>query len=93
MKAAKLAGACGRPRTPALVQLSMPRLTSREAEVARHASDGLNNQEIATHLVLSVRTVEAHLANVYTKLGITSRTQLRDALAATAVAHASASHA
>jgi DNA-binding NarL/FixJ family response regulator len=93
VKAAKLAGACGRPRTPALVQLSMPRLTSREAEVARHASDGLNNQEIAAHLVLSVRTVEAHLANVYTKLGITSRTQLRDALAATAVAHASASHA
>jgi DNA-binding NarL/FixJ family response regulator len=92
VKAAKLAGACGRPRTPALVQLSMPRLTSREAEVARHASDGLNNQEIAAHLVLSVRTVEAHLANVYTKLGITSRTQLRDALAATAVAHASASH-
>jgi DNA-binding NarL/FixJ family response regulator len=90
VKAARLARACGRPRTPALVQLSMPRLTSREAEVARHASAGCHNHEIAARLVLSVRTVEAHLANIYTKLGITSRTQLRDALAATG--QVSASH-
>lgn len=84
VKAAKLARSCGRPRTPGLVQLSMPHLTSREEEVARHASAGRGNAEIAARLVLSVRTVEAHLANVYAKLGITSRTQLRDALAATA---------
>jgi DNA-binding NarL/FixJ family response regulator len=84
VKAAKLARACGRARTPALVQLSMPRLTSREAEVARYASAGCNNHEIADRLVLSVRTVEAHLANIYTKLGITSRTHLRDALAVAA---------
>jgi DNA-binding NarL/FixJ family response regulator len=84
VKAAKLARACGHARTPALVQLAMPRLTSREAEVARYASAGCNNHEIADRLVLSVRTVEAHLAHIYTKLGITSRTQLRDALAVTA---------
>jgi DNA-binding NarL/FixJ family response regulator len=84
VKAAKLARACGRARTPALVQLSMPRLTSREAEVARYASAGCNNHEIADRLVLSVRTVEAHLAHISTKLGITSRTQLRDALAVAA---------
>jgi DNA-binding NarL/FixJ family response regulator len=84
LKAAKLARACGRPRTPALLELSMPRLTSREAEVARYASAGLNNQEIAARLVVSVRTVEAHLANTYTKLGIRGRTHLREALAATA---------
>jgi len=83
LKAAKLAGACDRPHSPALVELSMPRLTSREEEVARYASEGLNNQEIAARLVVSVRTVEAHLANTYTKLGITGRTHLRDALAAT----------
>jgi DNA-binding NarL/FixJ family response regulator len=52
--------------------------------VARYASAGLNNQEIAARLVVSVRTVEAHLANTYTKLGIRGRTHLREALAATA---------
>ena len=37
---------------------------------------GLTNQEVAQRLVLSVRTVGYHLGNVYTKLGVHSRTRL-----------------
>jgi DNA-binding NarL/FixJ family response regulator len=55
-------------------------LTSREREIARQAARGLSNQEIAADLVLSVRTVETHLAHVYAKLGIGSRRQLAQLL-------------
>ena len=48
-------------------------LTSREAEVLRLVADGRSNQEIADALVLSVRTVERHLATAYQKLGLTGR--------------------
>jgi DNA-binding CsgD family transcriptional regulator len=74
--ATRLARACDGARTPGLDQLTPPRLSAREEEVARLAADGLNNQDIAGRLVLSVRTVEAHLASVYTKLGIHRRGQL-----------------
>ena len=65
----------------ALDQLAPPRLTSREEEVAHLAVVGLNNSDIAERLFLSVRTVETHLAHVYTKLGIRSRAQLVDTMA------------
>jgi DNA-binding NarL/FixJ family response regulator len=49
-------------------------LTSRETEIVRLAARGLSNQEIAAELVLSVRTVERHLSNIYDKLGTRGRT-------------------
>ena len=56
-------------------------LTAQEAHVARLAVDGRTNTEIASQLFLSTRTVEWHLSKVYTKLGIGSRRELRQALA------------
>jgi pimeloyl-ACP methyl ester carboxylesterase/DNA-binding CsgD family transcriptional regulator len=48
-------------------------LSERELEVLRLAATGLGNDEIAAELVLSVRTVERHLQNVYDKLGVRGR--------------------
>lgn len=75
-RAQALALTCEVWYTPALQGLTPTRLTSREEEVARLAAQGKHNQAIAARLVVSVRTVEAHLANAYTKLGITSRREL-----------------
>jgi DNA-binding CsgD family transcriptional regulator len=55
-------------------------LTSQEAQIARLAGEGLSNPEIATRLFLSPRTVQYHLGKVFTKLDITSRTQISHAL-------------
>ncbi|HEY3199033.1 MAG TPA: AAA family ATPase [Actinomycetes bacterium] len=52
-------------------------LTAQEAQIAKLARDGHTNQEIGSHLFISPRTVEWHLGNVFTKLGITSRKDLR----------------
>ncbi|SDI54684.1 helix-turn-helix transcriptional regulator [Nonomuraea jiangxiensis] len=53
------------------------RLSSREHEVALLAAQGRTNQEIATELFLSRRTVESHVANALRKLGLLSRKELR----------------
>jgi DNA-binding CsgD family transcriptional regulator len=51
-------------------------LTPTEREVVRLVSAGLANNDIATQLFVSPRTVKTHLSHVYTKLGLSSRVQL-----------------
>jgi DNA-binding CsgD family transcriptional regulator len=55
-------------------------LTAQESQIARLARDGLSNPEIGARLFLSPRTVQSHLRNVFTKLGISSRGQLHSVL-------------
>jgi DNA-binding NarL/FixJ family response regulator len=50
-------------------------LTAREMEVLCLVSQGLSNQQVAHELGLSVRTIEAHLTHIYSKLGVGSRTE------------------
>jgi DNA-binding CsgD family transcriptional regulator len=56
-------------------------LTEREVEVLRLVAEGRSNHDIARELVLSQKTVERHLSNIFTKLDVPSRT------AAAAYAH------
>jgi DNA-binding CsgD family transcriptional regulator len=50
-----------------------PRLTRRELQVLRLVAGGETNKAIATQLVLSERTVDRHVSNIFTKLGVSSR--------------------
>ncbi|SED64594.1 LuxR family transcriptional regulator [Ruania alba] len=62
-------------------------LTSREVQVLRLAAQGLTNGEIAERLVLSVRTVERHLSNIYLAVGATG-----SAARSVAIAYAHRTH-
>jgi DNA-binding CsgD family transcriptional regulator len=48
-------------------------LTGRELEILRHVATGDTNRKIAEELFISERTVARHVANIFTKLGVTSR--------------------
>ncbi|MFF4656448.1 LuxR C-terminal-related transcriptional regulator [Streptomyces sp. NPDC001381] len=82
LRCTRLADACQGISTPglALAQGGAP-LTRREAEVAWLAAAGETTQHIAEKLTLSTRTVSNHLGRVYDKLGVSSRRDLRSALA------------
>lgn len=79
-RAGRLLGACEGARTPPLSALAMPLLTPREREVVALLGAGLTSAEIARRLVLSVRTAENHVHNIYGKLGVSSRSELRSVL-------------
>jgi DNA-binding NarL/FixJ family response regulator len=67
----RLAGAAVLPAAP------QARLTAREREIVQGVQRGLTNQEIATQLGISAKTVKAHLHVLFQKLGIQRRQQLR----------------
>jgi HD-GYP domain-containing protein (c-di-GMP phosphodiesterase class II) len=50
------------------------RLTDREVEVLRMVAEGSTAKDIAEHLVISRRTAEHHMENIYNKLGVSSKT-------------------
>ena len=61
---------------PIVPSSGSPLLTSRERQIARMAGRGASNRDIALEMGVSVRTVEGHLYQVFTKLGVTSRGDL-----------------
>jgi predicted ATPase/DNA-binding CsgD family transcriptional regulator len=61
---------------PAADRGANSRLTAREREIASLVSAGLSNRQIAEKLLISRRTVDAHLEHIFGKLGITSRVTL-----------------
>ena len=65
-------GEMARRRDPS----TLDQLTPQELQIARFVARGLTNKEVAAQLFISPRTVDHHLRNVFTKLGITSRIQL-----------------
>jgi non-specific serine/threonine protein kinase len=59
--------------SPEAVSVGAVSLTPREVEVLQLVADGFTDAQIAQRLFVSVRTVNAHLRSVYTKLGVSSR--------------------
>lgn len=73
---AALSGADDLPGPDDRDQATEALLTSREREIAELIAGGLSNRGIADRLVISKRTVDAHVEHIFSKLGITSRVQL-----------------
>jgi DNA-binding CsgD family transcriptional regulator len=65
-------GETSRKRDPSTID----QLTPQELQISRYVAQGLRNKEVAARLYLSPRTIEYHLRNVFSKLGISSRAQL-----------------
>lgn len=74
--------ACGQPASPVVDVRSL--LTAHELGVATLVASGLSNREVAHHLVVSTKTVEYHLGNIYRKTGLANRATLAATLTRTA---------
>jgi DNA-binding CsgD family transcriptional regulator len=80
-RSSALAGRCEGAATPGLLHAdTIVPLSGREREIVMLAAKGLASKEIADRLYLSARTVNNHLQNAYTKLGVSSRADLAQAL-------------
>jgi len=64
------------PALPVPPRNKGPLLTDRERQIAILAGNGVSNKDIALEIGISVRTVEGHLYQVFTKLGVSSRSDL-----------------
>jgi DNA-binding CsgD family transcriptional regulator len=80
-KAVRLLARCeGAATPPVQIITARVRLTPGELDAAVQAAAGRSNKQIASHMQLSVRTVESHLQRAYEKLGVSGRHELADAL-------------
>jgi DNA-binding CsgD family transcriptional regulator len=70
--------ALGDMHTPRQRRRYTTRLSDREREIAQFVGLGKTNREISAELFISAKTVEYHLANIYLKLNMTGRRELRD---------------
>ena len=68
----RASGETARKRTPSAID----QLTPQELQITRLVAEGATNKEVAARLFLSPRTVDYHLRKVFTKLGISSRSEL-----------------
>ena len=76
-----LAASCEGAATPGLFHAAGPiPLSGREREIVMLAAKGMASKDIAERLFVSVRTVSNHLQHAYTKLGVSSRAGLAQAL-------------
>jgi DNA-binding CsgD family transcriptional regulator len=80
-RSSTLEAACEGAATPGLLRATpVTPLSGREREIVLLAASGLSSKDIAERLFLSVRTVNNHLQHAYTKLGVSSRAGLAEAL-------------
>ncbi|WUV04722.1 AAA family ATPase [Actinoallomurus sp. NBC_01490] len=75
-RAARELSACG-DRPPEATATPFDRLTAQELKIARMVAHGATSKEAAGRLFLSPRTIDAHVRNIFKKLGLSSRSQLR----------------
>ncbi len=63
------------PATKVSGEKAAVELSEREMEVLKRAARGMSNKDIATELSISMRTVQGHMASIFNKLGVSSRTE------------------
>jgi NarL family two-component system response regulator LiaR len=73
--ARKIVNRFASPGDPSAAGVESDQLSEREMEVLKLAAEGMTNMEIANELALSVRTIQGHLSNIFSKMQVGSRTE------------------